>query len=1101
MAQNGYLKAPAIYQNWIYFETDDDIFKVSRDGGIPIRLTSSRGVASKPLVSPDGKNLVFLVSEHGQEDAYLMPAEGGEKKRLTHFGDTKISGFKDSNHVLVHSAENSFEPAHILSYEVNIQTLETKKINIGPANALVYSNKGALLIGRNVGDPARWKRYRGGTVGRFWVSQNGRDNFKQILKSIPSHLSNPKIIGEKVYFISDHEGIGNIYSASLRGTGVKRITHHEEYYVRNFQTDSQRIVYQCGANIHLLDLKTLESYLVPIDYRSNNFQAQTRFESSYKNLQDFNLTHDSEELAFVIRGQLHVMPPWSKSPLHLTHPKAFRFKSPVYIRNEKKQNELVAIRFNEDSEEGITVFNRTTRTYRDLKCQMEIGKVYQIIPNPKHYEIVICNHKTEIWHINLKTGRGHKIDKIPYIEFQSMNWSPCGTWLAYCGADSKEKSGIKIWNRKTKKSQFLITPVLKDCSPVFDPKGDYLYFLGIREFNPVYSSTHFELSFPVATRPYAVCLRKEVLSPLDKHLDFDKEKEEDEEESEQEDSEGTSPKKKSKSKKVKKQATKVKKEKASVLQIDFENIDQRIIGLPISLSNYEGLMATKEKLIFLKSPFQPMDPNTSWHDHETHTSLMTYDLTTKKTKTLQDDVDFAICSGSLEHVLLESDGEVRLVEVDSKPTDGEDFNRKDGWIDLSRIKIKIDPRVEWAQMYREAWILQRENFWTADMSKIDWVKIYHRYHRLLPKVNTRREFSDLMWEMQGELGTSHCYEYGGDYHKKDQSNRTGKLGAEFQFVKKTRSFKISKVFYGDSWIKNQDSPLNSPGNQLEAGDEIYEVNGEGFENPLSLYSLLDGMGGKNITLKVKKKKEKDFVYPVVKPLRSTYELAYRSWVNKNRDYVHKKTKGKVGYVHIPNMMVKGFSEFFRQYLTEFRKDSVIIDVRYNGGGHVSQIILRYLKQKIIGFDTTRHFGVDPYPLYAVPSNLVCLTNEFAGSDGDIFCHSFKLMKLGKLIGKRTWGGVIGIWPRFDLVDGTRTSQPEFSFWFKDVGFNVENYGTDPNIEVDITPDHWIKGIDHQLDVSIREALKELKKSPPLKFKPHKKPNLKLPKLPNRPKIN
>ncbi|MCO4755055.1 MAG: PDZ domain-containing protein, partial [Bacteriovoracaceae bacterium] len=384
------------------------------------------------------------------------------------------------------------------------------------------------------------------------------------------------------------------------------------------------------------------------------------------------------------------------------------------------------------------------------------------------------------------------------------------------------------------------------------------------------------------------------------------------------------------------------------------------------------------------------------------------------------------------------------------------------------------------------------------MSKINWQQVYKRYLPLLDKVHTRFELSDLMWEMQGELGTSHAYEGMGDYHREMYPSRNGYLGGKFKWIEKEKAFEVQEIHSGDSWIPGADSPLNAPSVGLKKKDLIYGVDGQKFKNANSLDEALIGKAGAKVNLAIARKKTKkgyeDQEFVVVSTLVDEHMMLYRQWVDKNKEYVHKKSGGKLGYIHVPNMGPWGFSEFYRNFLTEVNHEGLVIDIRYNGGGHVSQHLLKILAQKKVGFDTTRYFGVEPYPMYA-PGALVCLTNEHAGSDGDIFPHSFKLMKLGKLVGKRTWGGVIGIWPRVGLNDGAYTTQPEFSFWFKDVGFGVENFGTKPDIEIDNTPKDFADGKDAQLDKAIQVGLQDVRKNPDLKpnFKDY--PDLKLPKLP------
>ncbi len=1104
---SAYLQSPDLFENHIYFHTDDDIWKVDLYDEVAHRMTSSLGASYNPKVSPDGHRLAYVSLSDGQSDVYVMPSIGGIPKRLTHFGDTSLVGWKDSKHVIILTTDHTFHRAVSLAYLVDVDTMESKQINVGPTRYIDYGPDKQVLLCRNMGDPARWKRYRGGTVGRVWIDTAGKGNFKEILKELPSDIAYPQFIGKRIFFISDHEGHGNIYSCNYQGKNITRHTDHDDFYVRKFSHHDGTIVYQAGAQIFLLDLAANEVELIDIIVPVNGTHANPKFESPYRNLQDFSIAPEGDEILTLNRGNLFVMPPWSGAPTSLGNKHGVRYKRPDYVVNTKDEEEVIAVVMDENTEEEIIIFNREDGESRRLKLNFELGKVFDYEINPVHYTMALINNRAEIWYVDLKTGRGTLIEKNPNIEMQTVNWSPCGTWLAYKGAEDKGRKGIMVWNVKTKKSQQLITPVLFDGHPVFHPGGEYLFFIGNREFHPTPSAIHFDLSFPFAACPYVVSLKKGTPNLFERYLDFETEDSTSDEE-EKDDKKKVTKKKTNKvtkkntkknAKKTTKKKTKKKDDKKDApkpIHIDFDGIDDRIMPLPLALNTYHDLMVTKDHLFFVKGEVSAYNPlKMRWAEEVL--DLCSYEFKSGKSTTMQKDVGGWSLSGNGKYLLVESNDELRLFQSDAKPTSGDDFNKKDGWVDLSRIKFRVHPRQEWRQMFREAWILQRENFWTPDMSKIDWVGVYEKYLPLLDRVNSRKEFSDLMWEMQGELGTSHCYEFGGDYSRRDVSNLNAKLGASFKWDSKEKAMKIEQIFRGDSWIVGFGSPLTATSVELQPGDMIYEVDGQAFENPNSMYEFLDGKILRNVNLAVKRKGKKDLEDVVVQSIASNELPAYRDWVEKNKAYVHKKSRGKIGYVHIPDMSMFGFSEFFRNYLSEFRKEGLVVDVRYNGGGAVSQLILRYLSQRIIGFDETRHYGHDPYPMYAVPGSITCLTNEYAGSDGDIFSHSFKLLGLGKLVGKRTWGGVIGIWPRYELNDGTWTSQPEFSFWFEDVGWDVENYGTDPDIEIDIKPQDWAKGLDPQLDKAISVAMADLKKNPPLKFDKSKKPNLKAPRLPRK----
>jgi tricorn protease len=362
------------------------------------------------------------------------------------------------------------------------------------------------------------------------------------------------------------------------------------------------------------------------------------------------------------------------------------------------------------------------------------------------------------------------------------------------------------------------------------------------------------------------------------------------------------------------------------------------------------------------------------------------------------------------------------------------------------------------------------------MAGLDWDAIYERYLPLVDRVTTRSELSDLLWEVQGELGTSHAYELGGEY-RPGPTYSQGHLGVDWAYDPATERYSIGRIVEGDPWDPGITSPLNRPGVDVQVGDVVLAVNGQPIGGSVTPGEWLVNQADQEVLLTVQRGDESPRTV-AVKALGSEQAARYRDWVEANRRAVHEATDGRIGYVHIPDMGPEGFAEFHRGYLVEFDHDGLLIDVRYNGGGHVSQLLLEKLARRRLGYDFPRWGAPEPYPNHAPRGPIVALTNELAGSDGDIFSHTFKLLKLGPLVGKRTWGGVIGIWPRHTLADGTLTTQPEFSFYFDDVGWNVENYGTDPDVEVDNRPQDYVRGVDVQLNRAIEICLEELKKKPP-----------------------
>ena len=473
--------------------------------------------------------------------------------------------------------------------------------------------------------------------------------------------------------------------------------------------------------------------------------------------------------------------------------------------------------------------------------------------------------------------------------------------------------------------------------------------------------------------------------------------------------------------------------------------------------------------------------------------LECFEFATVHRETMIDNIDSFSLSRDARTLVIREGKKLRALEAGKKPdpkaADGyPEHSRQAGWIDLERLRVSVEPRLEWRQMLGEVARLQRDQFWVADMSGIDWQAAVRKYEALLPKVATRGELSDLIWEMQGELGTSHAYESLGD-HRKPPAWTLGALAADF------RGDEITHIARGDAWDPGADSPLNAIGVEAEIGERILAVNGHPVTRERPVTSLLVHQAGAKAELTLARAERKRTV--LVTLLKDEVPARYRDWVEAKRRWVHEQSKGRVGYLHLPDMMSAGFAEFHRYFIVECERDGLIVDLRYNRGGHVSQLLLEKLARKRIGYDFARWEKPAPYPADSAFGPIVALTNEHAGSDGDIFSHGFKVMKIGPLIGKRTWGGVIGIYPRHPLVDGTSVTQPEFSFWFTEGGFGVENYGVDPDVDIDNAPQDYVAGRDRQLEMALAVALKRIDEVRPSSPTLGERPRLAPPPLPPR----
>lgn len=1106
---SGYFRFPTIFGDTVVFVCEDDLWSVPVEGGVARRLTASPSAVSGPCFSPDGTQIAFTARDEGPWEVYCMPAEGGEARRLTYQGAVaSVAGWSADGRSILYSS-NSLEHGGRSRWLWTIAPDGgfPERLPYGKASSVAQGPQGGVVVGRNTGDPATWKRYRGGTAGRLFIDIDGSGRFKPLVPT-DGNLTAPMWIGERIYFVSDHEGIGNLYSCLPDGSDLRRHTHHEEYYCRNPRTDGRRIVYQCGAALYLFDPESESCSKLAIEMRSPRTQCQRRFVDPARYLQEYSLHPDGQALALTIRGKLFTMANWEGAVLQHGERDGVRYRLAEFLNDGKR---LVTVA-DSDGEEGLEIhFRDGSRESIRLRGK-DIGRASGIAVSPKEDKVVLRNHRHELLLVDLEKPSLKLLDRSPYEPIGGTAWSPDGRWLAYSIATTERTRSIRVCRVETGEKWTVTAPEFHDVCPSWDPAGNYLYFLSYREFNPVYDELHFDLGFPQAMRPMLVTLRKDVPNPfipMPRPIIDLREREPrnnvkpgvadalKREDAPEEEIEVTVPP----------PAPEKPKDGERVIEIDFDGIERRVVAFPYPEGRYGQIAGIEGKVLLTSFPLEgSLGKPAGARESDARGALLAYDFRDQRKETLVNGVNYFVLSRDARTLAYRSGARLRVVRAGDKPADrGPNGNGRDeacrqtGWIDLGRVKVSVVPRLEWKQMYREAWRLQREFFWSEDMSGIDWKHVYERYLPQLERVATRSEFSDLMWEMQGELGTSHAYEFGGDY-RPGPNYQQGFLGADFQYDEETAGYRIQHIVCGDSWDESKDSPLNRPGINVKEGDILVAIGGQRLSKAHPPGELLVNQANQEVELTLLDRDSYEPRTVTVKALAGESEARYREWVSRNRRYVHEKTEGLVGYVHIPDMGPRGYAEFHRAYLAEVAKPALIIDVRFNGGGHVSALILEKLSRRRIGYDVRRWGTPIPYPYDSPMGPLVAITNELAGSDGDIFSHCFKLMKLGPLVGTRTWGGVVGISPKTTFVDGGTTTQPEFSFWFVDVGWNVENHGTEPDIKVDYLPQDFIKGRDPQLDRAIKEAMKRLKRKPPRVPEFGERPRRALPRLPKVPKV-
>ncbi|MEM1615065.1 MAG: PDZ domain-containing protein [Pyrobaculum sp.] len=1005
----GYYHSPAIYGDEVAFVTEDDLWKWS--GGRGVRLTSDFGVVLTPRYLPDGRWIAFTRLQQTDQgttaDVYVIPSEGGEPRRLTYFGTptTRVAGWTPDGRVLVYSDFKAPFPQWRELYAVSLDGVY-QRLNLGPASALVYGDGGVVVLGRNTYDLPYWKRYRGGARGVLWISRDGGRTFEKFL-DLPGHITSPMYVRGRVYFVSDHEGVANLYSVDLRGGDLRRHTNFSHFYVRNANSDGRRIVFQAGGDIYIYDPTSDAVVKLDIDLPLSRKAKMGKFVEAAKFLEYFAAA-SGEYVALVARGQFFLMPAW-EGPVVRLGAAGTRYK------HVSTDGERVAVATYDGALEIYCLDGTLIK-----RIEPSLGLVEGLAL--KYPKVAVGNNRGELWVIDVETGAKALVDKSDYGLITELSWHPSGKWLAYAKPAGAYTQNIRIYGVDDGKAYDVTPPTGYDYSPYFDPEGRYLYFLSRRALNPAFDPVQFSYVFAKYSKPYLAVLKAGEPSPFVQYKKSERQE-----------------------------------------AVDVDGIQFRVEPFPVEEGLYATVVGLKGgKVAWLKYEVEGALRYYLWGTQERRGAVEVYDLETKQRDQLLSGVSAVKATPDGKYVLVKEENRLRLVDVEKKPDlQSKEPGRKSGVLDLARVKVYVDPTSEWRQMFKEAWLLMRENYWRSDMNGVDWDAVYKKYEPLLERVGTRYELSDLINEMQGELGTSHAYEIVPDFEV-DKPYLIGGLGAEFRWD--GTCWRIAKIFVGDPANENERSPLLAPGVDVKEGDCVLSIAGVklGPGTPPE-FALLNRTSD---VVQIEVLRDGEVKNYVVKTVRDERFLVYRDWVEKNRRYVHEKTGGAVGYVHIPDMGPAGYAEFFKSLNAEGDKRAFIIDVRYNRGGHTSGMLIQRLAVGLLGFFHTRHFKPVPYPEKVLPRALVLVTNEHAGSDGDIFTYDFKRLRLGPVVGKRTWGGTIGIDTRYKLVDGTIVTQPKYAFWTDDLGVGIEGRGVEPDFEVEIAPQDYREGGDPQLDKAI-----------------------------------
>lgn len=1059
------LRFPTVSGEAIIFSYAGDLYSVPRAGGLARKITTDVGNELFPRFSPDGKTVAFTGQYDGNTEVYTMPAGGGVPVRMTYsatlgrddLGDRMgpnnivMTWKNDNSGVVYRSRKTSFNSFKGRLYFAGVEGGMSTELPFSVGGWCSYSPDNSKLAMNQVFREFRtWKYYKGGMADDVYIYDFASGQMENITNN-PAQDIFPMWHGNKIYFCSDRDRTMNLFVYDIPSKQVSKLTNYTEYDIKFPSLGNDAIVYENGGYIYLYDLNAGKSSKVSITIADDGLAGRNEMVDASQFIEsgDYDLGPDGNRMTVTARGDIWTIPAKDGISRNLSKTSGVHERSVAwspdgkylaYISDATGEDE-VYIRTQDGSETPMQL-TQNADTYK-----------YYLVWSPDSKKIAWADKKLRLQYVDISSKQVTLVDQAKTWEHGGANWSPDSRWIAYTRSDDDFRSKVFLYSLDSKKSTLVTDNWYEASGAVFSPDGKYLFFVSDRDFSPTYSRTEWNHSYADMSKVYFVTLAKSTTSPLAPKNDEVQVKE---------DTTAVAEEKEDTKKKGGKDKADEAKEKTAApaavpaTVIDLEGIQDRVVALPVGRGNYYGITAVDDAVYYLSSSTK-----------SPRSVLKVYNLKDKKETELGEFNSYVI-SANRKKMMLYKDRAFAIIDL---PKDKANMDKK---VDLSNMNLVVDKKKEWEQIFNESWRQMRDFFYDPGMHGVDWAAMKKKYEVLLPYVNHRQDLTYIIGELIGELSIGHAYVGGGDVPKTERIP-LGLLGAS---ISRDASgyFRIDKILKGENWASSTRSPLTEVGVNVSTGDYIIEVNGVSTQSVNDVYELLVNTAGKTIELTINSKPDKaGSRKTLVIPTDDEADLYYLDWVRKNVEYVTEKTNGQVGYIHIPDMGSGGLNEFVKYYYPQLQKKALIIDDRGNGGGNVSPHIAERLNRKPVFIDMPRNVTVpntDPESAYGPK---VLLMDQYSASDGDIFPYRFRALGLGKIIGRRSWGGVVGIRGSLPFVDGGSLNRPEFANYTVDgTSWPIEGYGVDPDIQVYNNPADEYKGKDDQLDKALEVILEELK---------------------------
>lgn len=1087
-AQTKLLRFPDIHGDRVVFTYGGDLWTASASGGTATRLTAHPGVEVFGKFSPDGKWIAFTGQYDGDEQVYVIPATGGEPKQLTFYPargpltprwgyDNQVYGWtNDGKSVVFKSLRDS--------WTLPVARLYTVPVTGGPATALPMPEAGSgafspdgskIVYSPQSRDFRTEKRYGGGQANQLYIFDLNTSDAKRISDS-PRPSRDPMWIGNTIYFNSDRDSHFNLYAYDSGSGKTTQVTTHRPWDVRWPSADRDaHIVYELDGELHVLDTKTRKDAPISITVPDDGLARRPSRISVGQFMEDASLSPKGERVLFCARGDIFTAPVEKGPTRNLTHSSGSHDKWPRWSPDGSR----IAFISDKSGEEEVWVVAQDGSSAPE---QLSTGgKAFRYAPEwaPDGKRIAFGDKDGKIFVLTVADRKLTEIIDSPRGQIRDYAWSPRGNHLAFSAANESGFRSIYIWSAGDGQLRKVTDSLFNANNPAWDPQGNYLYYLSDREFAPQLSSIEFNYALNRSTGIYALALRKDVKSPFPPESDeVTVTKEAADKPKEPEKKEDTSAPKEGE----KKEAPPAPKPQVDLI-IDFDGLGPRVARVPVEASNYFGLAVKTGHLLYgvASAPYYG-------RQGEKPPSLRIYAIKDRKETTLVEDIrGYALSDDGSKVLVAGPGGSFSLYEATPQ---GERTKKS---VSTAGLAVDRVPAEEWNQIFNEVWRRYRDFFYVPNMHGYDWAALREQYRPLLKYVAHRSDLNYVIGEMISELTVQHAYVEGGDFQIPPRP-RVGLPGARFELDPKSGRYKIGRIFEGQNEEDIYRSPLTEIGVNVSVGDYVLQINGEDLKSDDDPYRLLRNRADNPVQLTVNKEPTITGARTVAyRPITDESNLIYLDWVNHNRRKVSEMTGGRVGYIHIPDMGANGIREFIKWYYGQLDKEGLVVDVRANGGGNVSQMLIERLRRKVLALNYSRNFDrATTYPGGVFLGPMAAILNENSASDGDIFPAMFREAGLGPLIGKRSWGGVIGIGNRGTLIDGGTIFVPESAFASAKGEWIIEGYGVDPDIEVENDPKSVLAGRDPQLERAVAEIMKKLKdrpvKLPPRPAAPVKTPD-------------